>query len=177
MTRILVLSDTHLVGDSSNPVIGGSSARESYLFDRLNRLRLFASVDLIIHAGDFTGTAFYNALLDVSKLVAVHGNMDSPEIMAALPERTDFQCEGLRLGLMHGSGARSDLPERVGLAWLEQKPDMVIFGHSHQVCQQDYHGIRLFNPGSPSRPFSGEGTVGWLEIEGSRCQSSIVSVD
>jgi putative phosphoesterase len=165
MTRVLVLSDTHLPRqrrleegpDEADPDVAALLDR---LADYLKR------ADLVLHAGDHTEVAFYEALRQRGNLHAVRGNMDALPLQKALPEFTEIQCESVRIGLLHGWGSPYDLPERIFHAWPDPRPQILIFGHSHEPYQAQRGGCLLFNPGSAVSPRRGPPTCGWIEVEG-----------
>lgn len=162
MTRVLVLSDTHLEDESD------------LLQQLIGHIR---SADLILHAGDHTGTRFYTALQSAAgdaELIAVHGNMDARRLQSELPDKILFEREGVRIGLTHGWGASGDLPERILGFWSEERPDVMVFGHSHRVYNDHRQGALLFNPGSPTEPVGPTPTVGWLEIERGECKAGLI---
>jgi uncharacterized protein len=173
MTRILVLSDTHLpasaiaTSSGSGMFSGGTDLLES-LAEDLN------TADLILHAGDHDSYAFYETLQQVGRLVAVHGNSDDPELKSALPERTIVVCDGIRIGLTHGWGADTGLPERVLESWKPDLPDIIVFGHTHQAYQRMHEGVLVFNPGSTARPRRSGASYGRLEINGGKCTASVI---
>ncbi|MEA1966486.1 MAG: YfcE family phosphodiesterase, partial [Euryarchaeota archaeon] len=113
MTRIIVISDTH----------------DHKLPDAL--IPLLGSADLIVHAGDFTTVACYEHLLGINKLVAVHGNSDCAELRKRLPERTVFEVEGVRIGVVHEGQLSTN--GSCGLWYLakELDCDILIVGHIH----------------------------------------------
>jgi len=153
MIRILVLSDTHLSrgGDAKNLF---RTPREP-----------IQTADLIIHAGDHTGIGFYYDLERVGTVVAVCGNMDDFPLRGELPQSTTIEREGLRSGVTHGWGSAKGLPERIYEVWDEPKPDILVFGHSHQTYVNHLGQTLLFNPGSPTYPSGPYPTAGWIEID------------
>lgn len=157
MNRILVLSDTHLSHGGKFP---------GDIPELLKDLAgYFRAADLTLHAGDHMGVGFYQALQQMNHLISVRGNMDAPMLRNELPERTLLEREGIRIGMMHGWGPPQGLEERIFDAWSGNKPDVIIFGHSHQVHQSRRGGVLLFNPGSPIEPSGPNPTVGWIEID------------
>lgn len=136
----------------------------------------FRAADLIIHAGDHTGIDFYHGLEQMGNLVSVCGNMDALSLRADLPDRITFEREGVHIGVMHGWGPARGLPERIYHAWTGDKPDVIIFGHSHQTYQQRQGKTLLFNPGSPIAPCGPYPTVGWLEIEKDQSRAGHVTL-
>jgi len=150
--KILTLSDTHCQSSEDIP--------EEILTEA-------AGCDLIIHAGDFTSWEVYSRLQQCSKLAAVYGNMDSPDLTSLLPACRLLEAEGFSIGITHGRGSSQAALHYAAQAFPEA--DLIIFGHSHIAWDGEYQGKRLFNPGSPTRPRSGgAGSYGWIEIaEGS----------
>ena len=80
--KIIVLSDTHIKPGQS-------------LVKNLPRelISIIKSSDIIIHAGDFESLDCYNELKGMGKLIAVHGDTDSPELLKLLPERKIIKVE------------------------------------------------------------------------------------
>jgi len=174
MTRVLVLSDTHLPRESSSRKGADWEKADvenflDQLADHLNR------ADLILHAGDHTETLFYEALRRRGNLQAVHGNMDASELKAELPEFALIPCEGIQIGLLHGWGGSRDLPERMFHAWPEPKPSIIVFGHSHEPCHRLLGRVLMLNPGSATSPRHSASTCGWLEINGTEYSASTIS--
>ncbi len=65
-----------------------------------------AGADLIVHAGDFTGPEVLAEIRSLGPpLVAVHGNVDAPEVREALPERASFEAGGATIAVVHDAGA------------------------------------------------------------------------
>ena len=119
-------------------------------------LRLLAESDLIVHAGDFVALSVLEELARLAPVAAVHGNMDEPELRAALPERRVVEVGESRIGLVHDGGPRAGRPERLA-GWFPEC-DAVVYGHSH-LPEVTRHGpLWILNPGSPTerRLFSGE---------------------
>lgn len=105
-------------------------------------------VDVIVHAGDFTEKSVLDGLRILGKVKAVCGNMDSGELRGILPEKEQFVFSGKKIGLVHGSGGPWGIAERVRALFADV--DIIIFGHSHQACNQYLKGSLFFNPG-PTR--------------------------
>jgi uncharacterized protein len=148
--KIGVLSDTHIP----------DRARE--LPRRL--LEAFAEVEMVIHAGDFVDLAVHKALCAVCKDVrAVSGNMDPVEIKDMFPQRQVMKVGAFTVGIVHGWGPPNKLLDIVKEAFRAEKPDIVIFGHSHQACNEQDGKTLYFNPGSPTdnvfAPFKSFGII------------------
>ncbi len=116
-----------------------------------NIKKSLVNVDLIVHAGDFTQKRVLDDLRALGEVKAVRGNMDSPELREMLPEKELFEANGKKIGLIHGWGAPCGITERVRDQFSEV--DIIIFGHSHQSCNQYFQEVLLFNPGQARNSF------------------------
>ena len=166
MTRILVLSDTHITEEGRLP-----SGEPKLLEDLAGYIQ---AADLILHSGDHTGVGFYWELKQVGNVVSVCGNMDASLLRKELPERTIVDCEAVRIGITHGWGPLWGLESRVYESWAKDKPDVIVFGHTHQDYQSRRRDTLLFNPGSPTAPRGRHPTVGWLEIDQKTINAQII---
>ena len=98
--ELAVLSDTHASNLESLP---------KAVLDALAR------VDLIIHAGDYTGKMLLDDLRSLGEFRGVYGNMDSSKIKSELQEVEVFEANGFRIGVTHPSegGSPFRLEKRV----------------------------------------------------------------
>lgn len=140
-------------------------------------LRLFeeARVELIVHAGDLSTLAVIQQLEAYAPVAAVQGNVEQPEVRAALPLKRELVVGGCALGLVH------DLGQRVHYARNARRefPDarVVIFGHSHVPLIEDRDGLLLLNPGSATdRRRQPACTVALLTIAAGQPSARIVAV-
>ena len=138
--RLLVMSDTHL------PL----RARDlpARLWDEVDR------ADLVVHAGDWVDVATLDRLeARSSALLACWGNNDGPELRARLPEVARATVEGVRVAVVHETGAKERRGERMRAAYPDT--DLLVFGHSH--IPWDTHACRTATaePRLPHRPASG----------------------
>jgi putative phosphoesterase len=163
--RFGIISDTHLSSLTSDFV--------TLVEDR------FTGCDMIVHAGDFTSTEVYFYLKEQTSgnLIAVHGNMDPPELRKLLPERLVFEKLGIKFGLIHGSRGPRDLEERITPLFSNEGVDCIIYGHSHNGANHKHNDILFFNPGSPTdRHFAKMNSIGYMTIENGEIFGEIVSV-
>ncbi|WAU83534.1 metallophosphoesterase [Streptomyces sp. Qhu-G9] len=134
--RLLLIADTHLP----------KRARElpGPLLAELPR------ADVVIHAGDWVDTATLDLLQSRShRLVGVYGNNDGPGLRARLPEVAHAELDGLRLGVVHETGAAEGREQRCAARFPDL--DVLVFGHSHIPWDTTTAtGLRLLNPGSPT---------------------------
>jgi uncharacterized protein len=150
-SRIAVIADTHLPrGRRRLPEAGVAE---------------IAGADLVVHAGDFTTVAAYREIAAIGpELIAVHGNVDEGVLRELLPERTEVEVAGARIGVIHDAGPRKGRLARLRRAFPDA--DAVIFGHSHLPLHECEQGFQIFNPGSPTeRRRAPEHTMGIAEVE------------
>jgi putative phosphoesterase len=130
--------------------------------------------DLLVHAGDYYTDGITLAKETGLKLVAVRGNCDY--LAGSGPEEETWEAEGIRILLIHGH------QHRVKEGWdklLHQARQvdagLVIFGHTHIPFNRSENGIHLFNPGSISRPRSGEReTYGLVFLQEGKIEAHIL---
>jgi len=112
-----------------------------------------ATVDLIIHAGDFTDLQLLRELERLKEIKAVRGNMDSRELKDLLPTKEIVEIGNKRVGITHGSGAPWGIEERVRKVFEPDQIDIVIYGHSHRSQNKVINDILFFNPGKATDSF------------------------
>ena len=148
--RALVLADTHLKTDLSGLPPAVWDAVED--------------VDVVLHAGDVVTGDLLGALRRLRPVHAVLGNNDH-RLVGALPDRLALTLGGVRLAMVHDSGARAGRERRLK-RWFPAA-QVVVFGHSHEpVDSLGEDGQRLFNPGSAvQRRRQPERTMGRLVLD------------
>jgi putative phosphoesterase len=106
--------------------------------------------DVVVHAGDWVSVELLDALEDrAARLVGVWGNNDGPPLRERLPEVARVQLDGLRLAVVHETGAAAGRERRCAAAYPDV--DVLVFGHSHIPWDTTAEsGLRLVNPGSPT---------------------------
>ncbi|MCF7907680.1 MAG: metallophosphoesterase [Candidatus Omnitrophica bacterium] len=166
MTRILVLSDTHIptAADNLSAVIA-KEAKKS---------------DCCLHAGDFVSYSVFEALSSFKKTYGVYGNMDQERIKIELPEQQILKFEDVTLSLTHGAGHPANL-----IGYLQNKfsekideIDIFVFGHSHCATDEEIDKKIYFNPGSPTdKVFACYRSYGILEINGSEIKRRIIKIE
>ncbi|MFN3707258.1 metallophosphoesterase family protein [Microcella sp.] len=161
--RLLLISDTHL------PVRAKELQPQVW--------QLVDEADLVIHAGDWVDEATVDALAGrASRLVGVTGNNDGPAIWRRLGEVARVEVEGVRIAVIHETGAAAGrerrCEERFGPDSADPA-DLLVFGHSHIPWDTTTPGgLRLLNPGSPTdRRRQPVGTVMSVEIADARIRS------
>ena len=134
--RLLLISDTHL------------PARARALPEQV--WAEVAAADVVVHAGDWVEVALLDELAARSKrLIGVHGNNDGADLRARLPEIARVDLDGVRLAVIHETGAKQGREQRCDALFPDT--DVLVFGHSHIPWDTTTPaGLRLLNPGSPT---------------------------
>ena len=160
---LAIISDTHLPR--------GSRALPDACVERLRH------ADLIIHAGDLSTPSVLDELHRYGEVAAVHGNVDDPQLTAALPAELELDAGGCRLAVIHDAGRRHGRLERLRRRF--PTADAVIFGHSHiPSCERGSHGFQIFNPGSPTdRRRSPHHTMGLALAAEGRLEFELIQLD
>nr|WP_297427635.1 metallophosphoesterase [uncultured Actinotalea sp.] len=160
--RALLLADTHWP----------RRARElpAAVWDEVERS------DVVVHAGDWVEEGLLDALQQrARRLVGCWGNNDGPALRARLPEVARVTLAGVRLAVVHETGAAAGRERRMEATY-GPDTDLLVFGHSHIPWDATTPGgLRLLNPGSPTdrrrQPFAtfmtarvGAGLPGHAEV-------------
>jgi putative phosphoesterase len=108
------------------------------------------AADVVVHAGDWVDVALLDAIgARARRLVGVYGNNDGPPLRARLPEVASVELDGLRLAVVHETGAATGRERRCEARFGGY--DVLVFGHSHIPWDTvSPGGLRLLNPGSPT---------------------------
>ncbi len=156
--RLGVIADTHNLFD---PAI----------------LRHFHHVDRIIHAGDIGKRSVIEQLEAIAPVTAVSGNVDKYE-KSGFPAEAIIRLNGFCIAIRHVVFEAGKLTKD-GRAFLDRtRPDICIFGHTHQPKNEWFGDTLLFNPGSagPKR-FTLPRKLGLLRITGLKISAHHVTLD
>ena len=144
--RIGLISDTHGFLDPSIP-------------------HHFSGVDHILHGGDIGSSRILAELEAIAPVTAVLGNNDVGIAgLDHLGETEVVVLAGLRFFVHHivrpERGAES-----IRARFLGERPDVVLFGHTHLQYQQIQDGMLFLNPGYSGKPkFQLRRSVAILEV-------------
>jgi len=128
-----------------------------------NIFELFAGVSHILHAGDIGPDALIVELETIAPVTAVVGNTDSSSAFRL----TEAVTLAGRKFLVHHIVEPHALKEELRLRVARERPDVVVFGHTHKAFCETIGGVLFFNPGSAGKPRSGRGrTAAILHCEG-----------
>lgn len=135
VTRLLLVSDTH--------VPGRARVLPQAVLDAAD------AADLVIHAGDWVAASVLDELSQHGEVLGVYGNNDGADLRARLPEVARREIEGVRVAVVHETGAAARREVRMDAAFPDT--DLLVFGHSHIPWDTVApSGMRLLNPGSPT---------------------------
>lgn len=140
MKRIGLLSDTHSCFD-----------------DRF--AEYFSGCDEIWHAGDIGDIDVLLRLRDIAPVRAVCGNIDGAVLRRECREVECFTVEGVKVWMTHICGYPGKYSPGVRKILIEEKPQLVIAGHSHilRVMYDQALSLLLVNPGAA-------GFQGWHKV-------------
>ena len=114
---------------------------------------LFAGVGHILHAGDIGPDALIAELETIAPVTAVIGNTDSSSTFRP----TETVTLAGRKFLVHHIVDPYALKEELRLRVARERPDVVVFGHTHKAFCETSDGVLFFNPGSAGKPRFGRG--------------------
>jgi len=124
------------------PKLGIISDTHNFLDPKV--LALFEGVEHILHAGDIGMPSLILQLENISPVTAVIGNTDE----AGLRFRpTEIVEAAQRKFLVHHIVNPRALDEDLHRRITREKPDVVVFGHTHKPFCESIGGIFYFNPG------------------------------
>ncbi|HWW01371.1 MAG TPA: metallophosphoesterase family protein [Candidatus Acidoferrum sp.] len=148
--HIGVISDTHNYFDLQIP-------------------RLFAGVEHILHGGDIGTPSILLELRQIAPVTAVSGNTDEPGFGYPLTQTLELAGRKFLLHHIVNPAAPDDaLRERLA----QERPDVVVFGHTHKPFCETIQGTLFFNPGYAGKSrFGMERTVAILESGGKSTRS------
>lgn len=129
--------------------IGLLSDTHGFLDPRLPRI--FRGVGHILHAGDIGPDLLVAQLESIAPVTAVLGNTDS----SALFQLTETIALGGRKFLVQHIVAPHALTNELKLRLARERPDVVLFGHTHQQFNHAINGVWFLNPGYAGKPKSG----------------------
>lgn len=140
--------------------------------------RIFKDVDLIIHAGDLVDLSVVDELEQIAPALAVHGNMDGPEIRERFPQTNSLDLFGWKIGVIHDPSTFLGIRNMYGIA-RENQFDVLVYGHTHNAHVKWDGSILFVNPGSPTNPippFLVKPSVALLRITSEKILPEIVQI-
>ncbi len=156
--RVGLISDTH------NPSVGPEPPPEV--------VSAFKGVDVIIHAGDIYQPSCLDWLEEIAPVYAVELGADAhfKDDVRVVDRTRVIELEGHTIGITHDllvpgmaqevtefSPLSKHFPKNADLSTalatvFDAAVDIVIFGHTHYPVVEEFQGVLMVNPGSPSLP-------------------------
>ena len=151
--------------------IGVISDTHGFLDPRVEKI--FAGVDHILHAGDIGHSIIELELKFIAPVTLVVGNND--------PDLTFKETEVVTLEdkkfLIHHIVSPRSLTEKLEARIRREKPDVVVFGHTHKAFCEMINGILFFNPGYAGKPkFGAERSVALFDLAGGSFRPKFISL-
>jgi putative phosphoesterase len=140
--------------------------------------KIFENVDFIVHAGDLVQLDVIDELEQLAPVLAVHGNMDGPDVSGALPKLNTLKIYGWKIGVMHdpntlfGRGKMREIAKQNGF-------NAFVYGHTHNASIKWEGQLLYVNPGSPTNPmasFINKPSVGLLKVTKDAITPEIVQI-
>ncbi|HSY20201.1 MAG TPA: metallophosphoesterase family protein [Candidatus Acidoferrales bacterium] len=151
--------------------IGVISDTHGHLDPRVEKI--FAGVDHILHAGDIGFASIILELEMIAPVTAVLGNCDT-DIDYRLTETVELARKKF---LVHHIVNPRDLSETAANRITKDKPDVVVFGHTHKRFAETLNGILYFNPGYSGKPKHGsDRSVAILHLEGKTIRHEFIGL-
>jgi hypothetical protein len=126
--------------------IGVISDTHGWLDPRVEKL--FAGVAHILHAGDIGDAMIEMELKFIAPVTAVLGNTD----LGLTFKETEVVTLADKTFLVHHIVNPRALAETVEARIKRERPDMVVFGHTHKKFCETVDGVLFFNPGYAGKP-------------------------
>ena len=159
MARIAVISDTHARNLKELPP---------------ELLKTLAEADWVVHCGDYTSVTVVRELQTLSKrFIGVYGNIDPREIRDELPAKAVFEVEGKRIGVIHPSWGGSPFGIERDMAREFDGVDIILFGHTHDICHKTIDNVIFFNSGQAYPDFGTPASLGIVTIGQERIEVEI----
>jgi len=149
------------------PIVGAISDTHGLL--RPEVLKLFKSVDLILHAGDIGDRQILEQLMALAPTIAVRGNNDKGEWARRIPESRQIDVGGISIFMIH------DVKEITASS--HSGVDIILSGHSHKPSIERRDGILYLNPGSAGpRRFKLPVSVARITISKSQVTARLIEI-
>lgn len=135
----------------------------------------FEGVEHILHAGDVGMPSIIMELEDIAPVTVVMGNNDTSH-SSIWRETETVELDGIKF-LLHHIIYPGHLSEVAARAIQKHKPDVVVYGHSHQAHEEHLEGITYFNPGYAGKPrFNQPRTLAIIETAGGKIVSRFIGL-
>ena len=135
---------------------------------------LFKGIDHILHAGDIGPPHIVMELEEIAPVTAVMGNTDYD---IDVRETESVQLADRQI-LVHHIVSLPTPAETIRQRIASSKPDIVVFGHTHQACSETVDQTLYLNPGYAGRRRMGVSrSIAILECEGIENHLNFIDLD
>lgn len=149
--------------------IGVISDTHGFLDPRVEKL--FAGVAHILHAGDIGDAMIELELKFIAPVTAVLGNTD----LGLAFKETEVITLADKKFLVHHIVNPFAPSEKLEARLKRDRPDVVVFGHTHKKFCETVNGILFFNPGYSGKPKPGtERSVAILHWDGKEIRHKFI---
>jgi len=114
---------------------------------------IFKDVDYIIHAGDLVELTVIDELEQIAPVLAVYGNMDTPETKNSLQSINSLKILDRKIGVIHNPDILNGMDKMRDLTKTNAF-NVLIYGHTHNANIKWEEKTLYINPGSPTSPSS-----------------------
>ena len=133
--------------------------------------------DIAVHCGDIVRMPVVEGFLRSATIgYIVHGNSDPVDLRSQLPYKEVFEVEGVTIGAIHPAWGGPEFPPEELFNDFPEKPDVILFGHTHEPMNKSIKGVLFVNPGQGYKSFMEDCTMALLEVDKGKIEVNIVTV-
>ena len=140
--------------------------------------KIFENAEFIVHAGDLVELSVIDELERIAPVLAVHGNMDSPDAKEQLQPIDSLKLFDWKIGVTHDPGALFGI-RKMNAIVKKHGFDVLVYGHTHNSSVKWDGNILFINPGSPTNPippFIVKPSVALLKITKDEVKQEIIQI-
>ena len=137
-----------------------------------------SSSDISVHCGDIVRENVVEGFLTAAKKgIIVHGNSDPVELRETLPYVETIKVEEIEIGITHPAWGGPEFPPEELFKDFNNRPDVILFGHTHEPLNDHIEGTLFVNPGQGYKSFMVDGTMAVLTINKKEITVEIITVE
>ena len=159
--------------------IGIISDTHNYISEKT--IKYLSECDEIWHAGDIGSIDILNQLEKISLTRAVFGNIDGEILRRETKEYLIFKIKNIKVLMIHIAGRIEHYNSKTRNLIIENKPDLLICGHSHilKVSKDTKFKLLHINPGAAGKVgFHKEKTIIRFDLLNEKIQNmQVVKLD
>ena len=133
---VAIIGDTHVLNFNQIP---------------LKLIEFVKQADFLVHTGDFINLNVLEGFLKLkgTKFIGVCGNADTLDVVNRLNKVEIISIQGQKIGITHPfRGGPDHLTKNNVLNLFRQKTvNIIIYGHTHEICIEKIGDKILINPG------------------------------